>query len=479
MLKKKLQNIPLGVKAAVVYTMASVFSRGLSMITVPIFTRIMSTSEIGMVNLYNSWYSLLNVIATLSLTSGGFQAAMKDFEGERDQYQSSVLTLTSMMAIVLGCIYFLIPNIWNRITGLPSVLMILMLVVFFFAPAQDFWLLRQRYEYKYKLVGVLTMGSALASTILSMIVVLNLNKMGSDQIAVGRLYATNIVSIAISAILWIKIYVKGKTIVNIKYWKYSLKLSVPLIGYAFAAQILSVSDRMMISKMVGNDAVGIYSTLYTVSSISLLVWTAINSSFIPYLYQNIEKKENRIKELSLALMGSYAIIAVMLTFLAPEIVKILATKEYYEAIYIMPPIAAGVFLTSVSNMYSNLLIYHKKTNYIMYSSIIAAIINLILNYICINIFGYMAAAYTTLVAYIVLAGAQVIFARKIHLKETGEKSVYNDKAVLFMAILTIMAALFGLVLYRYTVLRYILICIGMIAGVKIALVALKKMKNNC
>ena len=87
MIKKKLQNIPLGVKAAVVYTMASVFSRGLSMITVPIFTRIMSTSEIGMVNLYNSWYSLLNVIATLSLTSGGFQAAMKDFEGERDQYQ--------------------------------------------------------------------------------------------------------------------------------------------------------------------------------------------------------------------------------------------------------------------------------------------------------------------------------------------------------------------------------------------------------
>ena len=95
--------------------------------------------------------------------------------------------------------------------------------------------------------------------------------------------------------------------------------AAPLIGYAFAAQILSVSDRMMISKMVGNDAVGIYSTLYTVSSISLLVWTAINSSFIPYLYQNIEKKDNRIKELSLALMGSYAIIAVMLTFLAPSI----------------------------------------------------------------------------------------------------------------------------------------------------------------
>ena len=478
MIKKKLQNIPLGVKAAVVYTLASVFSRGLAMITVPIFTRIMSTSEIGMVNLYNSWYSLLNVIATLSLTSGGFQAAMKDFENERDQYQSSVLTLTSMMAIILACVYFLIPNIWNKITGLPSVLMILMLVVFFFAPAQDFWLLRQRYEYKYKLAGALTMGSALASTIFSVIVVLYLNKAGSDQVVVGRLYATNIATMAISAVIWIKIYAKGKTIVNIKYWKYSLKLSAPLIGYAFAAQILNVSDRMMISKMVGNDAVGIYSTLYTVSSISLLVWSAINSSFIPYLYQNIEKKENKIKELSLALMGAYAIIAVMLTFLAPEIVKILATKEYYEAIYIMPPIAAGVFLTSVSNMYSNLLIYHKKTNYIMYSSIIAAIVNLILNYICIKTFGYMAAAYTTLIAYIVLAGTQAMFARKITFKKTGRKSIYNDNAVFIMAILTIIAALFGLFLYHYTWLRYTIICIGMIIGIIISLITLKRIKNN-
>ena len=358
----------------------------------------------------------------------------------------------AMMAIILACVYFLIPNIWNKITGLPSVLMILMLVVFFFAPAQDFWLLRQRYEYKYKLAGALTMGSALASTVLSVIV--------------------------ISAILWIKLYVKGRTVINIKYWKYSLKLSLPLIGYAFAAQILNVSDRMMISKMVGNDAVGIYSTLYTVSSISLLVWSAINSSFIPYLYQNIEKKENKIKELSLALMGAYAIIAVMLTFLAPEIVKILATKEYYEAIYIMPPIAAGVFLTSVSNMYSNLLIYHKKTNYIMYSSIIAAIVNLILNYICIKTFGYMAAAYTTLIAYIVLAGTQAMFARKITFKKTGRKSIYNDNAVFIMAILTIIAALFGLFLYHYTWLRYTIICIGMIIGIIISLITLKRIKNN-
>lgn len=62
-------------------------------------------------------------------------------------------------------------------------------------------------------------------------------------------------------------------------------------------------------------------------------------------------------------MGAYAIVAALLTFFAPEIVRTLATEEYYEAIYIMPPIAGGVFLTCVSNMYSNIMIYYKKTEF--------------------------------------------------------------------------------------------------------------------
>lgn len=83
---KKITKIPRGFKSAAVYTLATVFSRGLAIITVPIFTRIMSTEQIGIVNLYNSWYSMISVVATLSLTSGGFAVAMKEYETERDAY---------------------------------------------------------------------------------------------------------------------------------------------------------------------------------------------------------------------------------------------------------------------------------------------------------------------------------------------------------------------------------------------------------
>lgn len=465
-LLNKVKKIPVGFKAAGVYTLASVFSKGLAIITVPIFTRLMSSTEIGVVNLYNSWQAMLSVVVTLSLTSGGYTAALKEFKDERDQYQSSVLSLTSLMALLTAAVYLIRPAFWNRLIGLPGSLCVLMLVGFFFLPAYDFWLARERYEYKYKLAGGLTAAMALLASLAAVAVVVYMDRRGLPNVAVGRLYASNTVSCLVAGVLWAILILRGKTLYRRDFWRYSLQLSIPLIGYALANQVLNVSDRMMISRMVNNSAVGIYGTLYTVSSISLMVWSAINASFIPYLYENIEKKNSGVKKYSLMLMGSYAIIAVLLTFVAPEIVRILATEEYYESIYIMPPIAGGVFLTCVSNMYSNVLIYYKKTPYIMYSAVTAAVVNVVLNLIFIARYGYMAAAYTTLAAYIILAAMQMWGARKVCRERRGaDYEVYDDRRVAVMATVTIAVSLCGLLLYGHTILRYMVIAFGCVLGV--------------
>ena len=475
-LASKIKKIPVEVKSATVYTFSTLFSRGLAIITVPIFTRLMSTSQIGIVNLYNSWYSMISAIATLSLTSGGYVVALREYENDRNGYQSSVLSLTSIIAVLLAITYFVNPTFWSRVLGLPKGLIVLMLIGFLFAPARDFWLARQRYEYKYKLSGIVMMGSALLASVLSILVVVKLSKIDVTIVAEGRLYSNYIIIYGVSAVIWIYTFFKGRTFVDKEYWKLSLALSLPLVGYSISSQILTVSDRMMISQMVDNSAVGIYSTLYTVSSLSLLVWQAVHSSFVPYIFRNIEKDNSGIKRVSAQLMTFYAVVAILMTFLAPEIVKILATKEYYEAIYIMPPIAAGVFFTSFANLYSDIAVYYKKTKYVMYPAIIAAVSNLVLNYIFINLYGYMAAAYTTLFSYILFALFQGIWARKIckeHEIKTG--TIYNDKFMIMLAIITTAISLIGILLYRHTFLRY---CAIVILGVIIVFVGRKVMKKK-
>lgn len=475
----KINNIPVGAKSAMVYTASSVFTRGLAIITVPIFTRLMTTDQIGIVNIFNSWYALISAFSTLSLTSGGFAVAMKEYENRRDEYESSVLSLTSIVALLIVFIYAMAPVFWQRMLGLPHSLIFLMLIGFFVAPARDFWLARQRYEYKYKLAGIISISTAIIASVFSIIVVISLNRKGIYDTAIGRLFANYIVIYGVAAGIWVYVILKGKKIYCKEYWKMSLAISIPLVGYNIAGQILNVSDRMMIGSMVDNSAVGIYSTLYTVSSLSLMVWQAINASFVPYLFQNIEKKEHNIKKISNMLMVAYAVIAVLLTYFAPEIVKILATEEYYGAIYIMPPIAAGVFFTSYANLYSNIAVYYKKTKYVMYPSIVAAGINLVLNYIFIKIFGYMAAAYTTLFSYIILAVLQAMWSKKVCKDNNNPiENIFDNKKMLLLALITTIASMFGILLYSNSIIRYIVIVMMCLVAGMLLKKVLKENSNH-
>ena len=477
-MKKIIISIPAGFKSAIVYLFATVFTRGLAIITTPIFTRIMTTDQVGMVNLYSSWYSMITVVSTLALTSGGFSIALREFEKERDQYVSSVLSLTSIVAIGLALVYSFSITFWNDVTGLPTHLMLLLLFGLLVAPARDFWLSRQRFEYRYKLSGTVTVFSAIFASGLAVAAVLYANNIGYSDIASVRLFANYFIIYGVAFIIWLSIFLQGHCFYSSKYWRFSLQLSLPLIGYSIASQILSVSDRMMISKMVGNSAVGIYGTLYTVSSLSLMVWMAINSSFEPYLYQNMENPKSKIKKLSMSMLGMYSLAAILLVYLAPEIVRILATEEYYKGIYIMPPVAGGVYFIAVSNLYSDILVYLKRTKLIMVSSVIAATLNVILNYIMIETYGYMAAAYTTLLSYVVMAVLLSIWANREFKKHITEVDfVYDNKLILAMSIVTLVISLFAISVYDYGIVRYTVAAVFLILTVLYGIYYLKESKN--
>lgn len=457
----KIKSLSPAVKSSIVYTLSNVISKGLVILTTPIFAKIMLTEQIGVVNHYSSWYSIICVVASLSLTSGGYQVAMKEFSQKRDQYQSSVLSLTSLVSFVFLIAFLVSPNFWSEVLQLPIVLIELMLFGFFVYPARDFWLARQRYEYKYKLSGVVMIGSALLASAFSVIAVLIANSNGFEDTGIVRLLANYFVMYGVAAVLAISIFIKGKTFFNKKFWVFSLSLSLPLIVNSLATQVLNVSDRVMIRSLIGLREVGIYGTIYIVSSASQLIWSSINASFVPYLFENMDKPDKRktIYTITNGFMIFYSGVAVFVTLLAPEIIRILATPEYLEAVHIMPPIAAGIFLISLSNMYTNILIYHKKTQFVMIATIIAASLNLVLNYFGIQFFGYMAAAYTTLIAYIVLALFQYIVSNNIHKKTCPEDHfpVYENGKILLIAGVSICLCMACELLYGFNIIRYIVV----------------------
>lgn len=467
-----------GMKSAAAYTFASLFSKGLSFITIPIFTRIMSTAEIGTVNLYNSWQSMLTVIATLALTYGGYMVALREFEHERDQYQSAVLTLTSLVAVVLFIVFSVAPDFWSQLIGLDKSLLVLMLIGFLVSPATEFWLARQRYEYRYVAASIVTIVSAILASALSVITVLTLNNQNSSHAAEGRLFANFAVLYIVAFVLWCYILVRGRTFICWKYWKFSLALSLPLIANQFAMQIMNNSGKIMIGWFADKSAVGIYGTLASISTICTIIWSALNTSFVPFLYKNLSEQHGRIRirKLSQLLLLTYAFACMLIVYLAPEAIKLLATEEYYDAIYIMPVIAAAIFQNAVSNLYSNVLLYHKKSSYIMISSAIGAIMNIVLNYLLIPLFGYPAAAYSMLLAYMLLSYSQMIVSNRLHKTVTqSNETVYNDKTIIVIQWILIILSVLAIPLYNFYLVRYI--AFFLIAGICFALFMVRHKTN--
>lgn len=473
--KVSISKVPVGVKSALGFFVAVVLSRGIGLITTPIFTRLMTPEEIGVVTTFTSWYSLLMSITTLSLTSGGYTIGLNDFSEDRDNYVSSVLFLTSIFAGAFCIVFLIAPTFWANLLQLPMGLIILILVGVMFEPAKSLWMSRQRFEYKYKLSGIMSIFCSVLSAVLAVIAVRGANLSNKISASEARLYATYSVQFIVSIVIWINTFYKGRKPTNVAYWKFSLKLSLPLVGYAIASQILSTSDRIMIGRLVGQREVGIYGIIYTVSSLSLMIWTAVNGSFEPYLYQNIGKKNDEIRKISSRILVLYGIFEVMLVLCAPEIVKILATEEYYEAIYLMPPISAGVFFIAIANMYSDIFVYLKDTKFIMICTAIAATINVVSNYIFISAYGYAASAYTTLASYIVMALLLVIAVKKKYEKKSEKKfDLYDNRKILIVSIIVVAISMACVFIYDYIVLRIILF----IVLASVALIGWKRVKKQ-
>ena len=148
--KEKINKMPKGLKASAGLFVASLISKGISYITTPIFTRILSSEEYGQVTVFLTWQNVFGIIAMFCLMNGIFNNGMVDYPEERNNYSFSMLILSNIITLIFGLGLFLLFPLVNKKLGIELYQLVLMFLVFMFQPAYSFWTARQRYEYKYK-----------------------------------------------------------------------------------------------------------------------------------------------------------------------------------------------------------------------------------------------------------------------------------------------------------------------------------------
>lgn len=453
----KYQNLSAPVKAAFWFTVCSILQKGIALLSTPIFTRLLTTSQYGVYTIYQSWYSIVTIFATLSLAGGVYNNGLTKYPEDKLRFTSSLQGLSTTVTTILFLIYIFNITFWNTVFGLSTIFIVAMFIECLFVPAFSFWSTGQRYNYEYKKLIVITLIMALGSPIIGIITVLETNYK-----AEARVLSYVLVQVAIGLIFYIWNFIKGKIFYHKSYWKFALAINLPLIPHYLSMTVLNQADRIMIDKMVGSGEAAIYAVAYTVSSMMTIITTAINNSFIPYTYKCLKSGEyNNIRKNANVLLMLVGFACIVAMAFGPELIKIVATEEYYDAIWIIPPVAASVYFMFLYPLFANVEFYYEKTIYIMIASGIGAILNIVLNYFFIPYFGYYAAGYTTLFCYILFAFAHYYFQKRV-LNENIKNgySIYDVRFVIILSVGILITMIFMTVIYRYRFLRYGVIAIG-------------------
>lgn len=450
---KRINSVDENVKATFVFAVASFASSGINYIVTPIFTRLLTPDEYGVISVYNSWYSIVRVFASLTLVFPGIlNVGLHEHKGNRWKYLSTMLGLTTCATLVLGFLYALFWKQIGNFINLSPPLMVTMLLTCLTAPATTFWTYKQRYEYQYRATFFVSVGSALIAQTVSVTAVILAGRYVVD-LAMIRIWSAGIVNIAVASALFIYICHMGRKFIDLPVWRSTALVALPLIPHYIGSTILSNTDKIMISHMVGNDKAGIYSLAAILSAIGVLLWQAIGVTFSPFLNTKLaERKFDETKSAVKPLLSFVGIFCIIAALAAPEIIRILATKDYLEGIYVVPPVAAGIFIHAQYDIFAGVSFFHKRSKGIMLATLTAAIVNVVLNVIAIPTIGYLAAGYTTLISNLTLTGMHYIISRRAE-----QEHVYDVRFCVLAVIVVTGCCLFCNFLYHFLLIRYFLI----------------------
>ena len=452
---KKYSNMSVVMRASMVYLLVSVLQKGLGFITSPIYTRMLSSAEFGIVNVFLSMEQLIGTIAMFCLSAGCFDIGMQDYKRDRDSFCFSLLVLSNSITIVTGVILFAGYSFFGSYIEVSRHLLLLMFVIFLTQPAFLFWTRKERFEYNYRIPGILTAVSSVLSCVSAIICI----SIFSDNKVDARLFGQYAPLIILYIVFWFYLAKRARFRIKKEYIKFAFLFNLPLIPHYLSSYVLNASDRLMIDSLVGHSQAGYYSLAYSVSALVTIIWTAINSSMVPYILDKYEKKEySKANSFVLPILVFFSVACLVFILVAPELIGILGTDEYKEAMYVIPPVIAGCFFQALYYVFTNVLYYLKKPRIVMYASVISAVLNIVLNYFCIQLFGYIAAGYTTLICFALQAIVDYGIVKRIM-----GMSVYNGRFLFLLSLVVIIVSLLCNLLYSFIVVRYVILCCVLIA----------------
>lgn len=391
-----------------VYGLGGIASQALGILLVPIYARQLGVSNYGVLAVVNTTLSLTTMVFTLALPQAFFRSFLK--EARTDAERESVLAGTWGLRLTLSFLFAILfavlsVPLTSLIFGSQERLPFLLLIgpIVFFDTVNLVPLSFLRAERRAGAYAALAFFRAIFGTLLILFFVIVL-----DEGVLGVLIGSGI-SAACATAIGVAILSRtasARPTIDRQLWRYMIAFSLPLVPAAVAGWTLSLSDRYVIGAVQGFQAVGIYAAGYTIGLVMNalviqpfgLAWGAA--------YWEFAREANAPRIIS-RVMTLFVVVACIpalgLSLFGTDAMRLLLSPGFEPGRYVIPFSAFGYLCYGIYSVAATGINIASQTRWLPFIVAAAAIANLVINLVAVPPFGYIAAAYSTLLSYALLA----------------------------------------------------------------------------
>lgn len=389
-------------KNTLILALGTFLPRAISLITSPIITLCTEGQDYGYINLLTSTVlSFVVPIATLQLEQAFFRFLIRaETEDEKKNILSSgmVVVFGIMILVVIGCVY--LPFL--ELKGFELVLLIAYICIEMTCQILRY-ILRAFSMYKeYSLLATI-------------VVIVNFVTLVTCLVIFKTGYIGVLIALALADIVGI-CYSSTKTRIfsylSIRHCTFAktkelLCYSFPFIPNSIAGYINVLSDQWIVTAVLGLTANGVYTIAMKVPSILSLIYPTFNLAWTESVLNSYDDEDSseyygKMFKMMYCLLssGTACLIAG-----SPILFSLLnKNPQLDDGIYYTSILVLGTYFTCFSQFFSGIYIALKKSKDLMYSTGLAALVNVILNLIFVQFFGIIAAVVATVISNSILAG---------------------------------------------------------------------------
>lgn len=368
----------------------------MTFILMPLYTYYLTTSDYGLIDVIQTYISLLIPIITLRFDSAVFRFLIDERENEEGQINiiSNVLILMFIQMILFIIIFIFINNLVGINYGLlilinvPAIMLsnILLQVVRGFGRTKD-------YSIACIITGIITL---LVNIVL--IIVFNWN---AGSILIGSTIANVACSLYIFIRLKVHKYIKISSF-NMDTLKELIRFSVPMIPNSLSWWIVNVSDRTIISFALGLATNGIYTVSCKFSNLLNSIFTIFNMSWqeAAAVHINDEDRDEFFSSMINEILVFFISLSLIILSCIPIAFNLLIGQNYDKSYNYIPILLFANIFNVFLNLVGAIYLAKKETKKLANTTIISAVINIVINILFVKKFGLYATSFSTLIAYL-------------------------------------------------------------------------------